>query len=196
MHRTPLRWVGLALLALLTLGLTAPVASAESAFRYWSYTTADQGTWTPASTGPAEVQPEEGSVQGMRFAVHGTTARVPRTAPDFETVCAGTEASADGVRVAVVVDPGTAEDAPDGATPGPVTGTCVLAAPGDSAQDVLAAATELRTDDSGLICALDGYPATGCGDPAPAPEAAEDSPVELQVTAPVGFPSGAGGEDA
>ncbi len=176
-------------LAVTTLLAAAPTARAESAYRYWAYFTAESGAWAPAMTGPADVVPEDGSVQAMRFAVHGSEARPPRTAPDFDSVCAGVEPSAEGPRVAVLVDPGTAEDAPDGGTgPAVPTATCVVAAEGDTALDVLGAVAELR-DEGGLICALDGYPATGCGDPAPAADVTTDAEVAFEVQPPVGAPA-------
>lgn len=191
--RTPLRLAAVVLAALVGLVGVAPSASAETAYRYWSYFTGEGTTWTAAMTGPADVVPAEGSVQAMRFAVHGTAAREPRTAPDFAAVCAGTEPSPEGARVAVLVDPGVAEDAPEGgAGPGGPTATCVLAAPGDTAKDVIAAVAELREGDGGLVCAVGGYPATGCGDEAPGTDRAADAPVQFQVTSPVGFPEGAG----
>lgn len=186
-----LRLLSVAVLALLSVGLLAPTARAETTYRYWAYTPAEGAAWTVAATGLGEVDPQEGSVQGMRFAVHGLDAETPRVDPDFETVCAGTEPTEDGERIAVVVDPGTTQDAVEGETPGPVTGTCVLAGAEDSAQDVLAEVAELRTGDGGLVCALDGYPATGCGDPADPSEPSDDAPVELQLQPPVGFPAGA-----
>ncbi|MVA75294.1 hypothetical protein GC722_04510 [Auraticoccus sp. F435] len=174
-------------LAVVALLSAAPSASAETAYRYWAYFTAEQGSWTAATTGPADVTPTEGSVQAMRFAVHGSEARAPRTTPDFEAVCGDVAAPAEGARVAVLVDPGTAEDAPEGGTgPGTPTATCVLAAPGDTARDVFEAVAEVR-DSDGLICALAGYPATGCGDPAPASAVGTDSEVQFEVRPPVGF---------
>ncbi len=63
-------------------------------------------------------------------------------------------------RVVVVVDPGAGSPA----------ATCVVVASGTTGAQVLARrASQLgrptpRYDGSGLLCAIDGYPATGCGD--------------------------------
>lgn len=185
------------LLALVGLAAVPSAAQAEdTAYRYWAYFTADAGAWTMATTGPADVTPADGSVQGMRFAVHGTEAREPRSAPDFEQACGSVEPTDAGARVAVMIDPGTPEDAPDGGpAPEPASVVCVLAEPGQSAADLFAEVAEPR-DEGGLICGLDGYPATGCGDPASAEEVTEDAPTTVQVEQPVGFPDQPAADDA
>lgn len=69
------------------------------------------------------------------------------------------------VRVAVVVDFGPLADARQ--TP---TTACVAVPEGGSGADALAARATIlgtpppRYDDSGLLCAIDGFPATGCGE--------------------------------
>ena len=60
------------------------------------------------------------SVEGWRFAVSqdaADKAAQPRGAADFAAICAGTPAAAGTKRIALVIDPGTAADAPGGATP-------------------------------------------------------------------------------
>jgi hypothetical protein len=55
--------------------------------------------------------------------------------------------------VAVVVDFGNS-----------VSAKCVPADSSDSGADALAASHQVRFNNSGFVCAIDGYPATGCGD--------------------------------
>lgn len=89
------------------------------------------------------------------FAVLGPVAALTGASP----ACAAGE-----VRVSVVVDFG---DLP---SPPPTTGTCVAATDGDSGAEVLAGrARQLgmaapRYNASGLLCAIDGLPSTGCGE--------------------------------
>jgi hypothetical protein len=70
------------------------------------------------------------------------------------------------VSVRVVVDFGTLDDAP----PRPTNTTCVTVPTGASGADVLEARADKlglpapRYDPSGLLCAIDGYPAKGCGE--------------------------------
>jgi hypothetical protein len=160
-----LRRTTLAVLAALLLPLAfATTASAES-FRYWGYFQWTDGAWAFAQTGPADTVPEDGSVEGWRFAVGDeTSTRFPRTGDVFEEVCGSVDPAADEKRVAVVIDYGTAEDAPDGDTVPEPRGECAQVPADASGADVLAAVAEIRSD-AGLTCALDGYPSSGCGDP-------------------------------
>lgn len=162
------RWalVALAAVALLVAPLGSGVARAEDGYRYWGYYEADNGQWTFSQSAPGTTTPADGSVQGWRFAVAGsTTARPPRTIPPFNEIC-GKVRPVDGQkRIGLIIDPGTADDAPQGATPGQVTATCVVVPTAATGTQVLQAATTVRTDSSGMICGVAGYPATGCGDP-------------------------------
>lgn len=69
------------------------------------------------------------------------------------------------IRVTVVVDPGTVGGAPRGPE-----STCVTVSSGATGADVLAERArklgrpQPRYDSSGLLCALDGYPSSGCGE--------------------------------
>lgn len=189
-HPSRHRWVltALAALALLVAPLGTGVAHAEDGYRYWGYYQADNGQWTFSQTAPGTTTPADGSVQGWRFAVSGTTSsRPPRTIPPFNEIC-GKVRPVDGQkRVGVIIDPGTTEDAPQGATPGQATATCVVAPTDATATQVLQAATDVRTDSSGMVCGVAGFPATGCGDPVaditlPSTEPA----VVASLTAPAG----------
>ncbi len=160
-----LRRTSLAVLAALLLPLAfATTASAES-FRYWGYFQWTDGAWAFAQTGPADTVPEDGSVEGWRFAVSDeSSTRFPRTGDVFDEVCGSVDPAADEKRVAVVIDYGTAEDSPDGETTPQPRGECAQVPSDASGADVLAAVAQIRSD-AGLTCALDGYPSTGCGDP-------------------------------
>jgi hypothetical protein len=167
-----------ALLALLT--ATAPALAQEQSYRYWGYYTLDGTGWTFAQTGPSEALPADGSVEGWRFAVTGeSSTRVPRATPDVDALCGDVEVPEGSKRVGVVLDFGTAEDAPDGQTPPAPRGACAVVPVEASGSDVLAAVAEVRVGDGGFVCGIDGYPESGCGDQV---EGAAPSGDEQQVT--------------
>ncbi|MER5550870.1 SCO2322 family protein [Streptomyces sp. NPDC002793] len=177
MRRPPVR-VALLLLvgaALVVLG----AGSAQAAgYRYWSFWEGDGGKgWTYATQGPSVVRPDDGAVQGFRFSVSDDSqdSAQPRRAPDFGAVCAGTPAEDGRKRIALVIDPGTAADAPDGEKPPPLRTACARVAPDASAADALAAvAKPLRYDSSAMLCAITGYPRSGCGEETGADSGAAD----------------------
>ncbi|EDY42630.2 SCO2322 family protein [Streptomyces sp. SPB074] len=164
----------LALLAALAclLGL-APPASAASAYRYWSFwERTDAGAWRYATRGPALARPGDGDTAGFRFAVSEDTgdASRPRGGAGFAAVCADTKARAGEKRVGLVVDFGTAADAPSGERPPRPRTACARVPSGASAADALAAvAKPLRYDSAALLCGIAGYPRHGCGEQVAAP---------------------------
>jgi hypothetical protein len=137
-------------------------------YRYWSYWLRSGGTWTYAQAGPAMHVPKDGDVEGWRFAVSAdasASAVRPRGAADFAAICAGTPAAHGEKRVALVIDPGTAADSPGGAKPPAARTACARIATGASSADALAAvARPLRYDSSGILCSINAYPRSGCGD--------------------------------
>lgn len=136
-------------------------------YRYWSFWEADGKSWAYATQGPSLVRPDDGTVQGFRFAVSedSSDADRPRRAPDFAAICADTPAKDGAKRVALVIDPGTAEDAPSGEKPPAPRTACAQVAPDASSAEALASvAKPLRYDSSAMICAISGYPRTGCGE--------------------------------
>ncbi|MFG3542247.1 SCO2322 family protein [Streptomyces clavifer] len=157
---------------LLLIGCLLTVLGAGSAhaagYRYWSFWEGDGGrNWTYATQGPSLVRPDDGAVQGFRFSVSQDSqdSAQPRRAPDFGAVCAGTPAKDGLKRIALVIDPGTAADAPDGGTPPPLRTACARVAPDASTAEALASvAKPLRYDSSAMLCAISGYPASGCGE--------------------------------
>ncbi|MFH8367492.1 SCO2322 family protein [Streptomyces sp. NPDC018031] len=151
--------------ALIALGAT-PAAAADG-YRYWSYWERDGGRWTYATQGPGTARPGDGDTVGFRYAVSpdSRNATRPRGTASFDTICGDTPAGDGGKRVAVVIDFGTAADAPDGHTPPAARTACARVAGGATAADALAAVAEpLRYDSSALLCAIGGYPRSGCAE--------------------------------
>ncbi|AYN43862.1 hypothetical protein D9753_24925 [Streptomyces dangxiongensis] len=140
-------------------------------YRYWSFWERTGGHWAYATQGPASVRPDDGSVQGFRFAVSADSADAsrPRGTADFSTVCAGTPAKSGTKRVGLVLDFGTASDAPSGEAPPTSRTACARVSPDATTADALAAvAKPLRYDTDALLCAIAGYPRKGCGEQASA----------------------------
>ncbi|MBY8877820.1 SCO2322 family protein [Actinacidiphila acidipaludis] len=148
--------------------LAAAAPAQATGYRYWSYWLRSHGSWTYAQTGPAMHIPADGDVEGWRFAVSRDAADKavqPRGAAGFAAICAGTPAVKGSKRVALVLDPGTASDAPGGATPPRQRTACArIPADASSADAVAAVARPLRYDSAGILCAIAGYPSTGCGE--------------------------------
>jgi hypothetical protein len=172
------------LLATLLIALTAAAQAHATGYRYWSFWDRDGGHWTYATQGPATARPSDGAVQGFRFSVSEDSgdATKPRGTTSFAAICARTPARDGMKRVALVIDFGTAADAPSGETP-PARRTACARIPEDATTaDALASvAKPLRYDTNALLCAIVGYPHTGCGEPVsggkrPTAAAAEDTP--------------------
>lgn len=142
---------------------SSPSAHAAS-YRYWSYWLGSEAGWSYSSWGPASVRPTDGSVEGWRFGVGvGTNGAglMPRNAPDFDQVCVDTPAQPNSKRVAIIIDPGVIDHAPDGESPRGAWAMCVTAPPAATGFDILKAAASVRTQ-SGMVCGLAGYPAREC----------------------------------
>ena len=175
-----------ALLAPLAAGLVllaAAVPAQAQSYRYWGYYVQDGDAWTFAQTGPSETVPADGSVEGWRFAITGeASSRFPRAEPTAEELCEGAAVPDGNKAVGVVIDYGTALDAPEGDTPPAARGACAVVAADASGTDVLAAVAELRVGEGGFVCAIDGYPSAGCGEPVDveAPTG-EEQPVTLEL---------------
>ncbi|MDH6115740.1 SCO2322 family protein [Kitasatospora sp. GAS204B] len=174
-------WVGAAriltaaVLALLSaLALSTPAAAAT--YRYWSFWRGTDGSWSYQTQGPVGYLPADGSVDGWRFALSpdgGQHAARPGGAPDFAALCANTPARPGLKRVGVVLDFGTSADASSTAVPPAARTGCAQVRPDASSAEVLATlAPPLRYDSNGVLCAIAGYPATGCGEAVTAPTAA------------------------
>ncbi|WP_432040257.1 SCO2322 family protein [Streptomyces cucumeris] len=158
-----------ALLAGLLVALGAAPAQAGAGYRYWSFWERESGakSWTYATQGPSVARPGDGETIGFRFAVSEDSANAvqPRGTADFGTICAGTPAKGGDKRVAVVIDFGTAADASGGDTPKRTRTHCARVDDGATAGEALAAvAKPLRYNSAALLCAIAGYPSSGCGE--------------------------------
>ncbi|WP_374212195.1 SCO2322 family protein [Streptomyces sp. PSAA01] len=147
----------------------AAPAQAADGYRYWSFWQrgGDGGSWSYATQGPSSARPGDGDMIGFRFAVSedSNDATRPRGMADFAAVCADTPTTDGTKRVAVVLDFGTAADAPDRRTPPAPRTECARVGEDATAGEALAAvAKPLRYNSAALLCAIAGYPESGCGD--------------------------------
>jgi MYXO-CTERM domain-containing protein len=159
------RAVLLSFLAGLLLATANPAHAAG--YRYWSFWDRTGSTWTYATEGPSTAVPSDGDVQGFRFAVSedSADADTPRGPASFTAICGDTAARDGRKRVALVIDFGTASDAPSGETP-PARRTECAVVPRDAttAEALATAAKPLRYNTNALLCAIAGYPVAGCGE--------------------------------
>lgn len=161
--------LAIAVLASCALGfVSAGRAQASTAYRYWAFYVAQGSSWIYSSRGPVAEHPADGEVQGWRFAVQvdKNGELTPRVTPNFKQLCGSTPAVSGKLRVGIVLDFGTAADAPANEKPPAqiVTG-CVQVDAGSSGADVLqgaVGASQLRIGNTGLLCGIDGYPKTEC----------------------------------
>lgn len=176
-----------AAVALVVAALTALVAAPQaqaSAYRYWGYFQLTDGAWAFAQKGPEQTVPKDGSVEGWRFAVADqSSTRTPRVTPTFDQLCAGTTTTSGHKLVGLVVDFGRPADSSDGATPPAARGECVSVPQDATGSAVLAAAGLTLRVDKGLMCGIDNWPASGCGDPVAQVPAAAQSP-DTSITLP------------
>ncbi|MFF0015139.1 SCO2322 family protein [Streptomyces sp. NPDC005374] len=157
--------MGLLLLVGLLLSVTTPAHAAG--YRYWSFWDRTGPTWTYATQGPSTSVPSDGDVQGFRFAVSADSGdvRKPRGTASFTAICADTPARDGRKRVALVIDFGTASDAPSGETPPAGRTECaVVPREATTAEALAAVAKPLRYGSDALLCAIAAYPEAGCGD--------------------------------
>ncbi|MFI5803182.1 SCO2322 family protein [Streptomyces sp. NPDC051561] len=158
--------VGAVLFALLP-AASAVAADAGSGYRYWSFWERDGAKWAYATQGAATTHPADGSVQGFRFSVSRDSqdAAKPRGEAGFEAVCGKTPAKDGSKRVALVLDFGTPQDAPDGESPPAPRSVCAQVGEDSTTAEALAVvAKPLRYNNAALLCAISGYPKSGCAD--------------------------------
>ncbi|MGW6908213.1 SCO2322 family protein [Streptomyces sp. NPDC054940] len=178
-------------LALLCAALVVLTGAAQAAqatgYRYWSFWDRDGDTWIYATQGPSIARPSDGDVQGFRFAVSEDSkdAARPRGAAVFQVICARTPAQDGKKRVALVIDFGTKADAPSGETPPAGRTACArVAADATTAEALASVAKPLRYDTNALLCAITGYPESGCGEQVSgAKEPTADEPTADEPTA-------------
>ncbi|HSV37127.1 MAG TPA: SCO2322 family protein [Nocardioidaceae bacterium] len=185
----PLRALAAIFAALTVLAPTS--AQAADIYKYWAYFSADDGAFVAQAKGPGDTKPGNGSIEAYRFAAPAdfNNPNLPRAdlaVVTFDAVCAAAETSGGQKAVAVVVDFGVPEDASDGETPPQPTAACaVVHADASGLQTLQAAFPDLRTEKSSFgpaLCAIDGYPATGClGVLAEVGSPADGEPVEFAI---------------
>nr|WP_245978885.1 SCO2322 family protein [Streptomyces diacarni] len=178
----------LAAFAVAVFALPAPQAhaadsvrpAAGTGYRYWSFWQRDgSDSWAYATEGPATQRPDDGDTLGFRFALSEDSqqAAKPRGTTTFAAACEKTEPEDGSKRVAVRIDFGTRTDAPASepeAPPAPRT-RCALVPEKASAAEVLAeVASPLRYGSGSLLCAIDHYPAKGCGEQAGSDESSQN----------------------
>ncbi|WP_188114205.1 SCO2322 family protein [Streptomyces apricus] len=198
-HR-PAPLVLLVLVPALLLAVLGAAGQARAAgYRYWSFWDRDAaaGTWVYATQGPSTARPSDGDVQGFRFSVSedAKDAAKPRGKAGFAAICAGTPAREGTKRVGLVLDFGTAADAPAGSTPpdpNPRTACARVGEDATTADALASVAGPLRYDTNALLCAIAGYPRTGCGEPV-ADDRRPSSPSPGTDGASAGRASGDGG---
>jgi len=161
-------------------------ASAADGYRYWNYFHDTNGSWEFAQTGAAEHTPADGAIEAYRYATSttadGVEPRVDLGEVDFAAICAEVEPGEGEKRVGVLLDYGTEADA-EGEPPPAPRGECAVVEEAANGQQVLEAVAELRVE-KGLSCAIDGYPAQGCGTPVPDAETTTDEqPVAFDLPA-------------
>ena len=156
--------------------------------RLWSRNQVRVGGRYPVGGGLIEID----SIEELPFAAidDGSGSRPPRVLPTFEQLCASTPAEAGKKRVGLVVDFGRDVDGDGKVTPPSLVATCALVPTAATGADLLAKAGGVRTN-KGMICAIGGYPATGCAaqletltEAQKAPDTALALPTAAPTTAP------------
>lgn len=174
-----------ALFPLVAVLATAAPSYAEDGYRYWNYSHLKADTFEFAQTGPGDFTPKDGDVEGWRYGTStvstGIEPRADLAVVNFDAVCADTEAAAGEKRVAVLVDFGLEADAEGADVPEPLA-ECAVVPEDANGQQTLESVVDVRGE-KGMICALDGYPARGCGDPVgDAQVATDEAPVAFTVS--------------
>lgn len=146
---------------------TASVSHASaSGFRYWNFWVVDADAWALPQATPQERQLSDFDVDGWHFGIWGDDGGAPpRAVTSFTSLCpslAAKPATAGKARIAVVLDPGSAADAPRGESPRAIRTVCLTVPEGSSSREALErAATTVRIE-LNTICAIDDYPRSEC----------------------------------
>jgi hypothetical protein len=187
----PRRHLLAALLSLLLAGfaVTGSAGSAHAAdgYRYWNYFHVKNGALVFATTGAASFVPQDGGIEAYRFGTstpqQGLEPRVDLTKVTFGSVCSTTKPQAGEKRVAVLLDFGTKADSGGAQVPHP-RAACAQVPTKDNGMQVLGSVAKVRTQ-KGMICGLDGYPASGCGEAVPnATVPTQEPKVDFTVATP------------
>jgi hypothetical protein len=154
--------------------LTPTAHAAEKGYRYWGYYQAGANStqWKAAMTGPT-VDIADGSVEGWIFTFSSSDipSTPPSVKPRFATICGKTKPEKGFKRIGLVIDFGNPIIAPKGEKVKATITRCVVTAEESQGIDVLAQELRVRTDKSGLLCGLNGYPSRECGVEIAAPKA-------------------------
>lgn len=166
----------------LVLGPATP-SSATTYYDYWGYWHKPPGAtaWQYSKVGASGYYLQKGTqVEGWRYAIGTASPNDPKPRPTtvmYDDYCKDTGAT---YEVLLVVDYGTQSGAPAG----PVY-SCYGFDTQPSGYAVLTKEHRER-DSNGLICAIDGYPKSGCGDvvSSPAPTATHSTTPAPTITSP------------
>lgn len=184
---TTLRRLAAAVALAVVAALALPGAAQAAGFQFWGFYHLVDGEWGFAAEGAGTTVPDDGGVDGWRFAVSAEDeVRTPRAVLEFDEICAQTPAQDGMKRVGVVIDPGRDVDAPEGETPPEPGAHCVVAAEDATSEQVLATVVDVRTE-AGMICGVDGFPATECAAEVADPtdeQLAPDEEIDIPVAAP------------
>ena len=174
--------LSLLLPALLVAGTTAP-AQAADVFRYWAYFTVEDGAFVAQQVGPSDAQPADGAIEAYRYAAPAdfNDPNLPRadlSEVTFDAVCEGETSEEGQKRVAVLIDHGVEADSEGAEVPEPEARCAVVPEDANGMQTLQAVAPEIRTDGA-FLCAINGYPATGCSSAVDEGTPADEGPVEF-----------------
>lgn len=167
-----------ALTAIFTLFWLVPAAHAEE-YSYWSLWVTADDQWAPSQTGAGGISLADGSVIGAKYvrtAEALSEADAPKKPATFADLCPNQPAATEGlINVAVVLDFGTSDIAPAGATP-PAEEVACEALPADSnGSTALAAAATVTASSDGFITDIDDYPSAAGNGAEAEVSTAEDS---------------------
>ncbi len=161
------RKIVIALLLVSTQLIAIPSShAATKGYRYWGYFQAAPGAskWKAAMTGPT-VDIADGAVEGWSFVFSSddVPSVAPTTKPSFASICRSTKADPDTKRIALIIEFGNPVYAPQGERVQKPIVRCVTTAKSSQGIDVLGQVIKVRSNSSGLICGLNGYPKKECG---------------------------------
>ena len=115
-------------------------------------------------TGPT-VDIADGAVEGWSFVFSNDDipSVPPTTKPSFAAICGSTKIDKDTKRIALVINFGNPAYAPKGEKVSKSIVQCVTTSKESQGIDVLGQVVKVRSNSSGLICGLNGYPKKECG---------------------------------
>lgn len=179
--------LSLLLPALVLAGTTTSAQAKDDPYAYWLYFSVEGGKFSYQDVGPGTYVPEDGDVEGYRYASAlfppTQEPRADLTEVNFDTVCADTAAEDGKKRVAVLIDYGIDGDAPSGDAdaPDPVA-ECAVVPTAATGLQTLQSVADVRTDKNSGVCGIDAYPSGGdCFAAADAVSAEDSGPVDFTI---------------